>query len=504
MTSPQFPMHRPDPEQFRAYAREGYDRIPVVREILSDLETPVSAFLKLAGRPRSFLLESVEGGEKWGRYSILGLPAREWVTVHEGVFTRYWEGEATERSRPSDPLDRLRQWLGAVRYAPVPGLPRFAGGAVGYFGYDAVRYMERLPDTNPDPLGMPDVFLMRTEQLLVFDNLTGKLQLIQPADPHGDPDTAYADACRRIEASVGDLRRALPERSQPDPVELREEDFRHQTKRADFEAAVERAREYIRAGDIMQVVLSQRFSAPFPAPAFDAYRALRTLNPSPYMYYLDTGEAQVVGSSPEILARVEGGQVTVRPIAGTRRRGASEEEDATLAEDLLGDPKERAEHLMLLDLARNDAGRVADTGTVEVDHPFAVERYSHVMHMVSNVVGHLRPDLDALDVLRATHPAGTVSGAPKVRAMEIIEELEPLRRGLYAGAVGHISGDAAQMDTAIAIRTAVIKDGCLHVQSGAGIVADSDPAREYEETMSKGRALFRAAAMAAQGLEGPA
>jgi len=504
MTSPQSPMYRPELQQFRAYAREGYDRIPVVREILSDLETPVSAFLKLAGRPRSFLLESVEGGEKWGRYSILGLPAREWVTVHEGTFTRYWEGEATERFRPSDPVDRLRQWLGAVRYAPVPGLPRFAGGAVGYFGYDAVRYMERLPDTNPDPLGMPDVFLMRTEQLLVFDNLTGKLQLIQPADPHGGPDAAYGDACRQIEASVEDLRRALPERSQPQPSELAEEDFRHHTERTGFEAAVERAREYIRAGDIMQVVLSQRFSAPFPAPAFDAYRALRTLNPSPYMYYLDTGEAQIVGSSPEILARVEGGQVTVRPIAGTRRRGRSEEEDAALAEDLLGDPKERAEHLMLLDLARNDAGRVAVTGTVEVDHPFAVECYSHVMHMVSNVIGRLRPDLDALDVLRATHPAGTVSGAPKVRAMEIIEELEPLRRGLYAGAVGHISGDATQMDTAIAIRTAVIKDGWLHVQSGAGIVADSDPAREYEETMSKGRALFRAAAMAAQGLEGPA
>ncbi|MEF8792577.1 anthranilate synthase component I [Thiohalorhabdus sp.] len=497
-------MYVPSQEQFRDLAAEGYDRIPVVREVLSDLETPVSAFLKLAAGPRSFLLESVEAGEKWGRYSILGLPSREWVTLRGGAFTRYRDGEVVEAAEPADPLDRVRDWVRASRTAPVGGLPPFAGGAVGYFGYDAVRYMEAIADTNPNLLGMPDAFLMRTEQLLVFDNLRGSLQLIQPADPGADPDAAYAEARELIEASVTALRRSLPERSIPEPVALAEADFHHHTARADFEDAVERAKEYIRAGDIMQVVLSQRFSVPFPAPPFDVYRALRTLNPSPYMYYLDTGEAQVVGSSPEILARLEGGHVTVRPIAGTRRRGRSEEEDRDLAEELLADPKERAEHLMLLDLARNDVGRTAVTGTVAVDRPFSIERYSHVMHMVSNVVGHLRPGLDAFDVLRATHPAGTLSGAPKVRAMEIIDELEPLRRGVYAGAIGHISPDAMHMDTAIAIRTAVIKDGWFHIQSGAGIVADSDPATEYEETMSKGRALFRAAAMAAQGLEGPA
>ena len=497
-------MYAPTQEQFRDLAAEGYDRIPVVRQILSDLETPVSAFLKLAAGPRSFLLESVEGGEKWGRYSILGLPAREWVTLRGGSFTRFVDGEAVEASEPADPLGRVREWVRAANSAPVPGLPPFAGGAVGYFGYDAVRYVEDIPDSNPDPLGLPDAFLMRTEQLLVFDNLSGTLQLIQPAEPGDDPEAAFAAACERIEESVATLRRSLPERTVPDPVTLSEDDFHHHTSRADFEASVERAKDYIRAGDIMQVVLSQRFSVPFPAPPFDVYRALRTLNPSPYMYYLDTGEAQIVGSSPEILARLEGGRVTVRPIAGTRRRGRSEEEDRHLADELLADPKERAEHLMLLDLARNDVGRTAVTGTVSVDHPFAIERYSHVMHMVSNVVGHLRPQLDAFDVLRAAPPAGTLSGAPKVRAMAIIDELEPLRRGVYAGAIGHISPDCAHMDTAIAIRTAVIKDGWFHIQSGAGIVADSDPATEYEETMSKGRALFRAAAMAAHGLEGPA
>ncbi|MFA9459452.1 anthranilate synthase component I [Thiohalorhabdus methylotrophus] len=496
-------MYTPSREQFRAYAEQGYDRIPVVREILSDLETPVSAFLKLAGKPRSFLLESVEGGEKWGRYSILGLPAREWVTLRGGTFTRYFDGRVVEEVTEEDPLGRLRAWVNGVHVAPVEGLPRFAGGAVGYFSYDTVRYIEAIPEANPDPLGMADAFLVRTEQLLVFDNLTGKLQLIQPADPGDDPEAAYVGACEQIEASVAALRRPLPERSMPSPMAMRESDFHHHTSRADFEAGVERAKEYIRAGDIMQVVLSQRFSVPFSAPPFDVYRALRTLNPSPYMYFLDTGEAQIVGSSPEILVRLEGGRVTVRPIAGTRRRGRSEEEDRYLEQELLADPKERAEHLMLLDLARNDVGRVSVTGTVAVDDPFSVERYSHVMHMESNVAGHIRPDCDAFDALRAALPAGTLSGAPKVRAMEIIEELEGLRRGVYGGAVGHISHASHQMDTAIAIRTAVIKDGWFHVQSGAGIVADSDPATEYEETMSKSRALFRAAAMAAQGLETP-
>jgi len=497
-------MYFPSLDQFREDAARGYQRVPVVREILSDLETPVSAFLKLAAGPRSFLLESVEGGEKWGRYSILGLPAREWVTVRDGVFTRYQDDTVVAQETPADPIARMRAWVNAVEVAPVAGLPRFAGGAVGYFGYDTVRFIERLPDNNPDPLGMADALLLRTEQLLVFDNLSGKLKLIQPVEPGADPEAAYTRACEQIEATVAALRQPLPERRLPAPVTLREEDFHHHTARADFEASVERAKEYIRAGDIMQVVLSQRFSAPFPAPPFDVYRALRTLNPSPYMFYLDTGEGQIVGSSPEILVRVESGRVTIRPIAGTRRRGRSEEEDQRLEQELTADPKERAEHLMLLDLARNDVGRVSVTGTVEVEKPFAVERYSHVMHMVTDVHGRLKPNLDAFDALRAALPAGTLSGAPKVRAMEIIDELEPLRRGVYGGAVGHISYRSENMDTAIAIRTAVIKDGWFHVQAGAGIVADSDPAAEYEETLSKSRALFRAAAMAAEGLEGPA
>ncbi len=495
-------MYLPERTQFHTFAHQGYDRIPIYREILSDLETPVSAFLKLGNRARTFLLESVEGGEKWGRYSILGLPAREWVTLERSTFTRFLDGEIVERVESTDPWARLQQWINGVHVAPVAGLPRFSGGTVGYFSYDAVRYIERLPDTNRDLLEMPDCYLVRTEQLLVFDNLTSKLLLIQPATPGVEPDRVYDWACAQIESTIATLRRPLPERDPIDPVLLTEADFHHYTSRAEFEQSVEQAREYIHAGDIMQVVLSQRLSIPFSGPPFDVYRALRPLNPSPYMYYLDLGESQIVGSSPEILARLEGGRVTVRPIAGTRPRGRSEAEDRYLAEEMIADPKERAEHLMLLDLARNDLGRVAVTGTVEVTDSFFVERYSHVMHMVSNILGHLRPGQDACDVLQATLPAGTVSGAPKVRAMEIIEELEPLRRGVYAGTVGYIS-DQGQMDTAIAIRTAVIRDGQFYIQSGAGVVADSEPTREWEETMSKARALFRAVAMAAWGLEEP-
>jgi anthranilate synthase component 1 len=498
-------VYGPERATFREMAASGHARVPVYRTILSDLDTPVSAFLKLAGQPYTFLLESVEGGEKWGRYSVLGLPVRERITVAGHTFTRFRDDAVVEQSDVADPLGRARQWIGEVSVAPLDALPRFSGGAVGSFGYDSVRFIEDLPDNNPDPLQLPEIHLLRTEQVLVFDNLSGTLTLVQPAEvaEGQEPDAAYDAACEAIEATVARLRQPLPERSLPAPVTLTEADFQAHTPRSDYEQAVEAAREYIRAGDIMQVVLSQRLSVPFAAPAFDLYRALRTLNPSPYMFYLDLGDYQVVGSSPEILARLQGGRVTVRPIAGTRRRGRSEEEDRHLAEELLADPKERAEHLMLLDLARNDVGRVAVTGTVAVDEPFTIERYSHVMHMVSNVTGHLQAERDAMDVLRASLPAGTLSGAPKVRAMEIIDELESLRRGVYGGAVGYLS-DRGEMDTAIAIRTAVVKDGEVHIQSGAGIVADSDPATEWEETMSKARALFRAVAMAAAGLEGPA
>ncbi len=494
-----------DAAHFDRLAAEGHTRIPVVREVLSDLDTPLSVYLKLADGPHTYLFESVEGGETWARFSIIGLPARRSYRFRGHRLDVYDYGELVEQREVADPLGEVERLRSAHRVPKIDGLPAFTGGLVGYFGFECIGYIEPrlagpLPDGRelPDQLDTSDIFLLLSEEVAVFDNLKGRLYLIVHADP--SEAHAYARAQRRLDALVHRLRHAGA--SYPDvlaPDVLSEADFVSGFSREDFIAAVERSKDYIRAGDVFQVVLSQRMSVPFKARPVDVYRALRALNPSPYMYFLDLADVQVVGSSPEILARLQDGTVTVRPIAGTRPRGATPEADAALEAELLADPKERAEHLMLIDLGRNDVGRIAEPGTVNVGERFVIERYSHVMHIVSEVTGRLRSGLSYADVLKAAFPAGTLSGAPKVRALEIIRELEPIRRNIYAGAIGYIGwhGDA---DTAIAIRTAVIKDGRLHVQAGAGIVYDSDPEKEWEETMNKGRALFRAVAQAAGGL----
>ena len=488
--------------EFAALAAEGYNRVPVVREVLADLDTPLSTYLKLADAPYSYLLESVHGGEKWGRYSIIGLPARTVLRVRGHEVTVERGAEVVERAHVEDPLAWIEVFQRRYR---VPdnreGLPRFAGGLVGYFGYDTIRYVEpRLAHCpNPDPIGAPDILLMVSEDVVVFDNLSGKLYVIAQVDPLAE--RAWERAQAKLDAIVERLRSGSTAYAHGHGAPLAEQDFVSGFTQAGFEAAVERIKDYILAGDCMQVVPSQRLSAPYTGAPLDLYRALRSLNPSPYMYFLNLGDCHIVGSSPEILARLEDGTVTVRPIAGTRKRGRDEAEDRALEADLLADPKEIAEHLMLIDLGRNDAGRVCTTGSVRVTEQMVIERYSHVMHIVSNVSGRLKDGLTAMDVLRATFPAGTVSGAPKIRAMEIIDEVEPVKRGIYAGAVGYLSW-SGNMDTAIAIRTAVIKDGVLHVQAGAGIVADSVPASEWEETLNKGRAIFRAAALAGRGFGG--
>ncbi len=489
-----------DVRQFEQLGEEGYNRIPLMREVLADLDTPLSTYLKLAAGPYSYLFESVQGGEKWGRYSIIGLPARTLLRVRGQEIEVLEDGTVAERARAEDPLAWIEAFQGRYRVPEVAGLPRFTGGLVGYFGYDSIRYIEpRLAGVEkPDPLGNPDILLMVSDEVVVFDNLSGKLHVIVHADP-ATPG-AWDRAQARLDELVARLRGPLPEREARPTAAVAEEDFVSGFTREGFEAAVEKSKEYIVEGDIMQVVLSQRLSIPFRAQPLDLYRALRTLNPSPYMFYLDLDDFHIVGSSPEILTRLEDGKVTVRPIAGTRPRGRDEAEDRVLEEDLLSDPKELAEHLMLIDLGRNDVGRIAEIGSVRLTEKMVIERYSHVMHIVSNVEGRLKPGLSAMDVLRATFPAGTVSGAPKIRAMEIIDELEPVKRGVYAGAVGYLAWNG-NMDTAIAIRTAVIKDGTLHIQAGAGIVYDSVPAREWEETMNKGRAIFRAVTLAEAGLD---
>jgi len=487
--------------EFERHADAGANRIPLMREVLADLDTPLSTYLKLAYGPYSYLFESVQGGEKWGRYSIIGLPCRTILRVFGNEVRIEHDGRVVSRETVADPLETVRDFQRRYQVPVIPGLPRFTGGLVGYFGYDTVRAIEPVlgPSHKPDEIGGPDILLMVSDEVVVFDNLAGKLYVVIHADPAVEH--AYDKALRRLDELTGRLHDSLPlSRSGLAPMELTDEDFVSDFTQEGFEAAVEKSQEYIRAGDIMQVVLSQRLSIPFKYPPLDLYRALRTLNPSPYMFFLDLGDLHVVGSSPEILVRLEDGQVTVRPIAGTRPRGATPEEDEALERELLADPKERAEHLMLIDLGRNDVGRVARIGSVKLTDKMVIERYSHVMHIVSNVVGELSEGLDAIDVLRATFPAGTVSGAPKVRAMEIIDELEPVKRGVYAGAVGYI-GWSGNMDTAIAIRTAVLRQGRLYIQAGAGIVADSVPRSEWNETMNKARAVFRAAAMAARGLD---
>ncbi|MCB1697264.1 MAG: anthranilate synthase component I [Pseudomonadales bacterium] len=488
-----------NPQDFAALAAQDYNRIPVSTEVLADLETPISSYRKLAEGPYSYFFESVQGGEKWGRYSIIGLPCRTVLKVF-GHRAQVWvDGELSESTEVEDPLAFAEDFQHRYRTAPRAGLPVFHGGLVGYFAYDTVRFVEpRLAATAPpDRLGTPDILLMVSEEVLVFDNLAGTIRLVVNADP--GIDNALALAQERLRQLVA----RLPQPMAPLPEVLLggagstalEQEAESDFTQPQYEAAVERVKEYVLAGDVMQVVPSQRMSIPFDAPPLNLYRALRNLNPSPYMYFLDLDDFHIVGSSPEILARLEGGTVTVRPIAGTRRRGRTEAEDAQLEAELLADPKEIAEHLMLIDLGRNDVGRIARIGSVKLSDKMVVERYSHVMHIVSNVTGLIKAGKTAIDVLRATLPAGTLSGAPKIRAMEIIDELEPVKRGVYGGAVGYISW-AGDMDTAIAIRTAVIKDGRLYVQAGGGVVADSVPRLEWKETRNKARAVFRAASMA--------
>ncbi len=489
-------------DEFRRLATQDYNRIPVVREVLADMDTPLSIYLKLADAPYSYLLESVQGGEKWGRYSIIGLPARTVLKVHGHGVRIQVDGVETESHQCDDPLAFVEQFKARYRVPDVPGLPRFNGGLVGYFGYDCVRYVEpRLAkSTNPDPLGNPDILLMVSDEVVVFDNLAGKLHVIVLAD------TAVEDAWEQANGRLDELLAQLSAPFTPRPglnlaaVAERDLEYRASFSREDYQDAVRRIKDYILAGDCMQVVPSQRMSIDFAAAPIDLYRALRSQNPTPYLYFFNLDDFHVVGSSPEVLVRVEEGEVTVRPIAGTRPRGATEEADLALEQDLLSDAKELAEHLMLIDLGRNDVGRVSEIGQVQVTERMVIERYSNVMHIVSNVQGRLRSGLTAMDALRAILPAGTLSGAPKIRAMEIIDELEPVKRGVYGGAVGYWAWNG-NMDTAIAIRTAVIKNGELHVQAGAGIVADSVPETEWEETISKRRAMFRAVALAEQTLE---
>lgn len=485
--------------EFKQLAAEGYNRIPLVLETFADLDTPLSVYLKLANVPYSYLLESVQGGERFGRYSFIGLAAQTRISVN-GRHVSVIHGEAViEEIDDAQPLEFVRSYLARFKVAPLPGMPRFCGGLAGYFGYDTVRHIEpRLGcggNAKPDALGVPDILLLLSEEIAVVDNLSGKLHLVVYADPRNP--LAYRHAGQRLASLLAALREPItippagPMPGSPAVSEFGE---------AGFCEAVERARRYIYDGDVMQVVISQRMRAQFNASPLTLYRALRTLNPSPYMFYFDFRGFHLVGASPEILVRLDNGTVTLRPIAGTRPRGADEAADLALEKELLADPKERAEHVMLMDLGRNDVGRVAETGSVKVTENMAIERYSHVMHIVSNVEGRLRPGLDAIAVLEATFPAGTVSGAPKVRAMEIIDELEPSKRGIYSGAAGYLAFNG-DMDLAIAIRTAVVKDNTLYVQSGGGIVADSVPASEWVETQNKARALLRAAEMAAAGLD---
>ena len=483
--------------EFNDLKAQGYNRIPLVLETFADLDTPLSIYLKLANQPYSYLLESVLGGERFGRYSIIGLPATTRLEACSNHIRIISNNTIEEKIDTTDVLGFVDSFLNRFKVAPYAKLPRFGGGLAGYFSYDTVRYIEpRLSGrARPDTLQTPDILLLLSEELIVMDNLSGKLYLIIYINP--TLENAYQIGKDHLKKLLHKLREPLPVPvEKPTSPGIAVNEF----SEADFIAAVEKAKRYIVEGDIMQVVLSQRTSKPYSASPLALYRALRSLNPSPYMFNYHLGDFHVVGASPEILVRLEKDTVTVRPIAGTRPRGQNIQADQALAVDLLADPKERAEHIMLMDLGRNDIGRVAQTGSVKVTENMQIEYYSHVMHIVSNVEGKLKPDLNAIDVLRATFPAGTVSGAPKVRAMEIIDELEISKRGIYAGAVGYL-GFNGDMDLAITIRTGIIKDGMLHVQAGAGIVADSVPQNEWIETCNKAKALLRAAEIAENGLD---
>ncbi len=491
-------MVTPNLNDFMALARQG-NVVPIYREILGDLETPVSAYIKLAGQSPSYLLESVEGGEKWGRYSFLGLNPSLVVKVAGGELILQTNGQEERLTHGGDPLAALRRVLGRYRAVPLPELPRFFGGLVGYLSYDLVRYLEPLPHLAEDT-GMPEAIFLLADHLLIFDNVrhTIKVVALVHLDGERSPASLYDQGVAAIDGLISRLRApfALPAAG---PSQGQVSLSANVTKER-FEEMVRQAKEYIAAGDAIQIVLSQCFRTPWRREPFDLYRALRCINPSPYMFYLNLQELVLAGASPEILVRLEENRVELRPIAGTRPRGRTPEEDLALEKELLADPKERAEHIMLVDLGRNDVGRVAEIGSVQVTELFTVERYSHVMHIVSHVQGHLAPGRDALDVLAASFPAGTVSGAPKVRAMQIIEELEPTRRGPYAGAVGYL-GFSGNMDLCITIRSLTIHQGQVYLQVGAGIVADSDPATEYQETVNKAMAMMRALEMAARGLD---
>jgi anthranilate synthase component 1 len=483
------------PEKFAELADQNFNRIPVTREVLADFETPLSVYLKLAHGPNSYLFESMQGGEKWGRYSLIGLQTSTVLRVYGQRLEIIRDGKPMVDRHTDDPMAEVERFRQLFSMPDLPDLPRFTGGLVGYFGYDTVRYVEpRLAKSVPkDELGTPDILLMASDEVAIFDNLSGTLMLVVHVDAKQSGGLDQANA--RLDELQHKLTMPTPELPEAKSnADLSEASFTSSFGQEAFLKSVGKIKDYIMAGDAMQVVPSQRLSAPFAASPLNLYRSLRRLNPSPYMFFLNLDDFHIVGSSPEVLARLEDGQVTVRPIAGTRRRGKTAEEDLALEKEMLDDPKEIAEHLMLIDLGRNDVGRISQSGSVEVTEKMVVERYSHVMHITSNVVGDVTDNMGPIEVLKATLPAGTLSGAPKIRAMEIIDEVEPVKRGIYGGAVGYI-GWNGNMDTAIAIRTAVIKDDVLHVQAGAGVVADSKPELEWKETMNKARAVMRAAAM---------
>lgn len=486
-------------EQFKKIAKNGYNRIPLVREILADTETPLSIYLKLGKGEHSYFFESVQGGEKWGRYSIIGLPCSSIIRVVASKVTVEECGRIVEETITDNPFEFIASFKNRFKVAEIADSQRFAGGLVGYFSYDTVRFVETSigPSKAKDELATPDILLMLSEEIVVFDNLRGTISFVINVDP--SLDNAYSLAQKRLDFLQEQLNNPVPLPVLQEKKPLDESDFSNHFSKVDYEKAVEKIKNYIVAGDVMQVVLSQRMSVAFNGEPLNVYRALRFLNPSPYMVYFDLGDHHVVSASPEILARVEAGKITVRPLAGTRKRGQNEAEDLELEKDLLSDAKEIAEHLMLIDLSRNDSGRVSKIGSVTVPKQMFVERYSHVMHIASIVESEIRSDKSALDVLQATLPVGTLSGAPKVRAMEIIDELESEKRGIYGGAMGYL-GWNDNMDMAIAIRTAVIKNDKLYVQAGAGIVADSQPEMEWEETQNKAKAIVRALQMANNSL----
>ncbi|MDP2929960.1 MAG: anthranilate synthase component I [Candidatus Omnitrophota bacterium] len=494
-------MYYPSKEEFIELSKNG-NLIPVYRDILTDFETPLSAFAKIDRSDFSFLLESVEGGERLARYSILGSDP-SLIFLSKGGRITITEGKVSSNFvTKTDPIDELKNILNRYKFVEVKGLPRFSGGLVGFFGYDMVRFIENIPGKNPDDLDLPDSIFMLTDTLLIFDHVDHKIKIVSNVHVDGDPVRAYGEAVKKIDKIINRIRGPMPKidyalysKKMPHPSLLKSN-----VTKAQFETMVNKAKEHITDGDIIQTVLSQRLKLSIDCHPFQVYRALRSINPSPYMYYLKFNDLFLVGSSPEIMVRCEDGLVEVRPIAGTRARGASEKEDEVLIKDLLSDPKERAEHIMLVDLGRNDIGRVCEFNTIKVSELMGIEKYSHVMHIVSDVSGRLQIGKDSFDLFRATFPAGTVTGAPKVRAMEIIEELESLKRGPYAGSVGYFSF-SGNLDTCITIRTVIIKGKTAYIQAGAGIVADSDPGKEFEETLNKAKALLKAIEMAEKGLE---